>query len=199
MLKQKRTDSTKNKPLEAKAKKVKDEALLFAYAQGDKSAFEILYSRHKKGLFNHIRRQCSNVSIAEELSHDVWLAVIKQASTFEPKALFKTWLYRIAHNRLVDYWRKNSHSNQVLLDDLSQQQQNLSNHAQDRSSELMEIEELFTLLTTLPPEQTSTLLLKIEGFSHAEITQITQTKQETVKSRLRYATKHLRLTMEGSS
>jgi len=195
-----------------------DEALLLEYASGEMHAFELLYSRHKKPLFNYLRRQCSNSSIAEELAHDVWLAVIKQANTFEPKALFRTWLYRIAHNRLVDHWRKSGHSKQVLFDDLIQttslqgldlqglglqsldlQNAGLENlSSQDRSSEFIEIEQLLNALTTLSAEQTNAVLLKIEGFTYAEIAQITHSKQETVKSRLRYATKHLRLSMEAS-
>ena len=180
-----------------------DETLLFAYAGGEMPAFELLYSRHKKALFNHLRRQCSNASIAEELAHDVWLAVIKQASSFEPKALFKTWLYRIAHNRLVDYWRKNGHSKQVLLDDLIEKTDLLSVDlgfvsSKDRSVELIEIEQLLSALSSLSAEQTSAVLLKVEGFTCAEIAQITHSKKETVKSRLRYATKHLRLSMEAS-
>ena len=179
-----------------------DEALLFAYAGGEMSAFELLYSKYKKPLFNHLRRQCGNASIAEELTHDVWLAVIKQAGSFEPKALFKTWLYRIAHNRLVDYWRKNGHSKQVLLDDLIGKTDLLSVDlgfvsSKDRSVELIEIEQLLSALNSLSTDQTSAVLLKVEGFTHAEIAQITCSKKETVKSRLRYATKHLRLSMEA--
>ena len=200
-----------------------DEALLLAYANSETQAFELLYSRHKKPLFNYLRRQCSNISIAEELAHDVWLAVIKQANSFEAKALFKTWLYRIAHNRLVDYWRKNGHSQQVLLSDLAEKTNSQSSglhgsglhgfglhgfgsqspsldslSSQDRSSEFIEIEQLLNAVTTLSADQTNAVLLKIEGFTHAEIAQITRSKQETVKSRLRYATKHLRLSMEAS-
>ena len=195
-----------------------DEALLLAYANSEIQAFELLYSRHKKPLFNYLRRQCSNISIAEELAHDVWLAVIKQANSFEAKALFKTWLYRIAHNRLVDYWRKNGHSKQVMLDDLTEKTNSQSSglhgfglhgsgsqspsldslSSQDRSSEFIEIEQLLNAVTTLSADQTNAVLLKIEGFTHAEIAQITRSKQETVKSRLRYATKHLRLSMEAS-
>jgi len=199
MLKKKIIDNTEKSIKSCEASFIKDEALLLAYSQGDTNAFETLYSRYKKSLFNYLRRQCSNSSIAEELSHDVWLAVIKQANSFEQKALFKTWLYRIAHNRLVDYWRKNNHAKDVLLEDLFQQQHNISNYSEDQSSELIEIEELLNLLNELSAEQTNALLLKVEGFSHAEIAQITQTKQETVKSRLRYATKHLRLSVRATS
>ena len=181
-----------------------DERLIFSYAKGEMRAFDVLYSRHKQPLFNYLRRQSHNDVISEELSHDVWLAVIKQATLFEVKASFKTWLYTIAHNRLVDYWRKAAVSNQVLFDDLTAQQNalnvdsNLEFSIQDRSLELLEIEQLLSVLTVLSTEQMTALLLKIEGFSQAEIAEITQVKQETVKSRLRYATKRLRLSMEAA-
>jgi len=180
---------------------VTDETLLGQYAEGNSRAFEILYTRHKKTLYSFIRRQCNNTQIAEELTHDAWLAIIKQADKFQTNTLedsrfqhgvsFKAWLYRIAHNRLIDYWRQHGRSNQVLLNELRS-----STMAEDRSSQNIEIAELLNQLKSLSEEQATTLLLKIEGFSHAEIANITDTKQETVKSRLRYATQRLRVEME---
>ena len=152
------------------------------------------YTRYKNTLLTHLLRQSSNLSVAEDLAHDVWLGVIKGAASFQPTASFKTWLYRIAHNRLVDHWRKNGHANNALCNELSQ----VNDDLEDRSSELFEIEQLLTLLATLSPEQTTAMLLKIEGFSQAEIANITDSKQETVKSRLRYATQHLRLSVEAN-
>ena len=172
---------------------VSDEALVRQYANGDALAFEKLYTRHKSGLFSFIRRQCNDVGVAEELAHDSWLAVIKQANDFQSNALFKTWIYRIAHNRLVDYWRKYGRSNHALLNELNE-----CDAAQDRSSEAIELTQLFEQLDALSDEQTTTLLLKVEGFSYAEIASITNSKQETVKSRLRYATQRLRVAMELS-
>ena len=69
--------------------------------------------------------------------------------------------------------------------------------AQDKVDESLRLRELGDHLEHLSAEQLSTLLLKVEGFSYAEISKITQTKKETVKSRLRYATKTLKLSMEA--
>ena len=177
---------------------VSDERLLMLFASGDTPAFDVLYQRHKSALFSFLRRQCNDIGVAEELAHDSWLAVIKQATGFQENALFKTWLYRIAHNRLVDYWRKYGRSNDALFAELSDVSRALGQNADvvDRSSESIELAQLLSQLDTLSDEQTTTLLLKIEGFSHAEIASITNTKQETVKSRLRYATQRLRVAME---
>lgn len=166
-----------------------------AYSLGEARAFEELYRRHKRGLFVFLRRQCSNAAVCEELAHDSWMAIIKQASHYKTSAQFKTWLFRIAHNRLVDHWRKHGSSANVLFEELSD---SLSTDHSELDSQ-MQIAELLSSLESLSPEQTETVLLKIEGFSHSEIADITNTKQETVKSRLRYAAKNLRLSMEVTS
>lgn len=168
-----------------------DHELLLAFVKGESTAFECLYTRHKTKLLTYLFRQSGNMSIAEDLAHDVWLGVIKSAESVQATASFKTWLYRIAHNRLVDHWRKSGHANKVLLNQLKPSNDDL----EDRSSELVEVEELLGLLSNLSAEQTNAMLLKIEGFSQAEIAKITGAKQETVKSRLRYATQHLRLSV----
>jgi len=166
-----------------------------SYAAGDAGAFEELYRRHKHGLFVFLRRQCGSVEVCEELAHDAWMAIIKQAANYKNKAQFKTWLFRIAHNRLVDHWRKHGSSANVLFEELSETLE----AAQPDVDTQMKIAELLLCLESLSAEQTEAVLLKIEGFSHAEIADITNTKQETVKSRLRYAAKHLRLSIEGAS
>ena len=142
-----------------------------------------------------LRRQSDNYAVCEELAHDTWLAVINQASFYQPNAKFKTWLFRIAHNRLVDHWRKHGRSASVLFEELNE----VSLKNDDTSSREFELKQLLKLLESLSPEQTETMLLKIEGFSHAEIADITSSKSETVKSRLRYATQHLKSALEAAS
>jgi len=174
---------------------MRDEALMAAYANGEAMAFEFLYRRHSSSLFLFLRRQMDNVAICEELAHDTWLAVINQASFYQPSAKYKTWLFRIAHNRLVDHWRKHGSSSNVLIEEIS----DVVGVTEDTVSQGIELNELLENLKSLSAEQTETLILKIEGFTHAEIAEITDAKQETVKSRLRYATRHLRVSMELSS
>lgn len=180
---------------------VSDEILIVQYSQGDVSAFECLYARHKKGVMRFLQRQCNNHSVAEELVHDTWVAVIKQSSNYQQNAKFVTWLYRIAHNRLVDYWRKHGSSAKVFFDEVSDSilSNTMDAHQVDSNDQAFDnlvLEDLFACLGKLSSEQLETLLLKIEGFSYAEISDITQAGHETVKSRLRYATQHLRVSTE---
>src|SRR5438132_7757824 len=82
-----------------------DEQLMLAYAGGDARAFESLYAKHKGALYRFVLRSVGARGEAEELYQDVWLRVIEARSRYTPSARFTTWLYTIAHNRLVDHWR----------------------------------------------------------------------------------------------
>ncbi len=189
-----RRRSSKNRMNLFGDKKVSDEKLLRAFARGNADAFEVLYRRHKQAVYHFLFRQMDKHSVCEELAQDAWMAVIRQAGQYENSARFKTWLFRIAHNKLIDYWRRQKHRSKVsVVDEIDQLAV-----TQDRSDESLQLKELSKQLNELAPEQLSTLLLKIEGFSYNEIADITEAKKETVKSRLRYATKHLRLSMEAA-
>lgn len=172
-----------------------DEYLIKQYGKGHAEAFDSLYRRHKDKLFGFLKRQCNSTEIAEELAHDAWIAVINQASNYQPHYKFVTWIYRIAHNRLIDHWRKNGHSAQALFDEIQVQQ---LTQTEGDQLQTIEINDLFDSLTQLSAEQMEVVLLRIEGFTHDEIATITNSKKETVKSRLRYATKHLRAAMEAT-
>jgi hypothetical protein len=83
-----------------------DEELMLAYRGGDAAAFETLYSRHRARLFRFVLRSVKTRALAEELYQETWMRVIEARSRYTPKARFTTWLYTIAHNQLVDHWRK---------------------------------------------------------------------------------------------
>ncbi|HET7730892.1 MAG TPA: sigma-70 family RNA polymerase sigma factor, partial [Usitatibacter sp.] len=78
---------------------------MLAYAGGDAAAFEALYARHKGALYRFVLRSVKARGEAEELFQDIWMRVIDARARYAPQAKFTTWLYTIAHNRLVDHWR----------------------------------------------------------------------------------------------
>ena len=82
-----------------------DETLMLGYAGGDARAFEAPYTRHKGPLFRFVLRSVKSAGEAEELAQEIWMRIIGARAGYEPKAKFTTWLYSIAHNRLVDHWR----------------------------------------------------------------------------------------------
>jgi RNA polymerase sigma-70 factor (ECF subfamily) len=171
-----------------------DEALMLAYAAGDTSAFEQLYSRHRNRLYRYLLRQVRDPALADELFQDTWQRVITAREGWKPEAAFTTWLFRIAHNRLTDHWRALKHRPPAPADgderaarvpDPDTPERNLSEFEQRRRLQLA--------LAELPEDQREVLQLRLEQeLSLEEIGQITGVGRETVKSRLRYAMDKLR-------
>lgn len=170
-----------------------DEALLRAYSAGDSAAFDKLYKRHKNALYNFVLRGLAQPAAAEEITQDVWMAVIDNASRFEPgRAAFRTWLYRIASNKVADFFRRKVNHASDELDTHNEQFAAYTMNAEDR----ILLQQLLAALAELPDEQRMTFILQQEGFSHREIAEITGVGSETVKSRLRYAKSATRARME---
>lgn len=176
-----------------------DEALMLSYQTGTAAAFDELYARHKGGLYRYVLRQLNNHdALAQEIFQDVWMKLINARLSYQVSAKFSTWLYRIAHNRLVDHWRSdkkikqqvdydeiNSMDEDVLDSQRESEPQNQFQQTQTRQKILQAIDEL-------PEEQRSAILLKEEGaLSLAQIAEVTGVNRETVKSRLRYGIKRL--------
>src|SRR6267142_6700136 len=83
-----------------------DEELMLAYKAGNAAAFETLYARHRARLYRFVLRAVKAPAVAEELFQEIWMRVIEARGRYTPQARFTTWLYTIAHNHLVDHWRK---------------------------------------------------------------------------------------------
>ena len=158
---------------------------MLAYGGGDAAAFETLYARHRGGLFRFVLRAVKDRGVAEELFQEVWVRVIEARERYAPKARFTTWLYTIAHNLLVDHWRKKGLSLAVLdEEDVPSESANPARQADAREARAR----LGQALEALPAAQREAFLLHEEGgLSVAEIAAVTGAGAEAAKSRLRYA------------
>ena len=86
-----------------------DDALMAAYAAGDATAFERLYARHRTGLYRFVRRLLgrSLEAQADEVFQDTWMRVVQSRARWQPQgATFRTWLYTLAHHRVIDLLRR---------------------------------------------------------------------------------------------
>jgi RNA polymerase sigma-70 factor (ECF subfamily) len=167
---------------------------MLAYRGGDAGAFETLYRRHRGGLYRFVLRAIKQPAAAEELFQEVWIRVIEARSRYAPQARFTTWLYTIAHNLLVDHWRRKGLT-LVSLDteDVPSDSANPARHAEARES----LARLVQALEALPAAQREAFLLHEEGgLSVAEIAVVTGAGEEAAKSRLRYAMAKLKAAVD---
>ena len=171
-----------------------DEELMLAYRDGNAGAFETLYGRHRTRLFRFVLRSVKERGAAEELFQDVWLRVIEARNRYAPRARFTTWLYSIAHNRLVDHWRRKG----LALVDLENVEVEGNNPDPARHAEARQgLQRFAKALEALPPAQREAFLLHEEaGMSVPEIAQATGAGEEAAKSRLRYAIEKLRTAVD---
>jgi len=166
-----------------------DEKLMQRYAKGDAKAFDQLYARHRAPLYRYFIRQVSNPATANDLYQGAWEKIIKAREKYRPAAPFKAWMYRIAHNHLIDHYRRTLPEDSLEPDTLSDSQADPSQGAIDGEQSAL----LRTGISALPLEQKNTLLLQLEtGLKIEEIASVTGVGKETVKSRLRYAVNYLK-------
>lgn len=183
-----------------------DELLMQQYRAGDLHAFKVLYQRHSGGLYRFIAWRSPRREWVDEIVQDSWAALHEARSRYEPTASFRTWLYQIARNRLIDLLR---HKEALLASDLGSRQtgddedgdafEHLADRTASVSSPEAELEQkqthdaLHRAIRELPAEQREALVLQqFNALSIEEIAVITMVTGETVKSRLRYAMQKLR-------
>lgn len=176
-----------------------DNILMQCYCEGDFRAFEILYRRHSRGLYRYIAWQATYKDWADEIAQDTWLRLHDARPNYRPQAGFKTFLYAIARNRMIDLIRQH----RVVLesdlgsadDDHSVFEHMVDHHALQQANPGVDqqTDALHDAIKSLPKEQREALIAQqFSGLSLQEIAELTDTSVETVKSRLRYAMKKLK-------
>jgi RNA polymerase sigma-70 factor (ECF subfamily) len=189
-------------------REMSDEALMLAYRDGDAAAFEVLHGRWRGRLYRYLLHQCGNAATADELYQDIWLKVVGARLRYEVAAKFSTWLFRIAHNRLMDHFRSQGRTRLESFGEHFGEEDApaLDPPAAecDRPERMLErkalVQRLLDCIEALPAAQREAFLLAEEGeMSVDEIAAAAGVKRETAKSRLRYAIDKLRRCLRGST
>ena len=175
-----------------------DEQMMARYAAGDASAFDALYQRHEMKVWRFLQRSVRNPATADELMQEVWFAVARQVRQYQPTARFTTWLFTIAHHRLIDNHRAAKpgagDAQQWVLEQVpdAAHREPLQQVLADGSAKA-----LIAAVEQLPDEQREAFLLQAEGEqSVEEIAVTTGVSFETAKSRLRYARARLKVLLQ---
>jgi RNA polymerase sigma-70 factor (ECF subfamily) len=180
---------------------IDDSALMLRYRDGDMRAFEVLYARHKGPLYRYLQRLCRDPEVANDLFQEVWGKVIASRERYEVRAQFNTFLFRIAHNCAIDYFRRSGRVPASQLSDVDELEEILPGREADRPeaqlSEMQVNAAFKQALDALPSEQRDVFVLYEEGgLSLEEIGKVTGVAMETAKSRLRYAVSKLRAALK---
>ena len=177
-----------------------DEALMLAYAHGDVIAFEQLYKRHRGTLYRFLLRSLKHRADADEVFQETWSRAIGARERYRADAKFTTWLLQIAHNLVIDRFRRarpmaSAAETEAVLRELDAPE---SEQPERVLSEFEQRRKLQLALEDMPEEQRVAFLLRIEtGMGLEEIGDITGVGRETVKSRLRYALARIRTRFES--
>ena len=168
-----------------------NESLMLRYAQsGDRALLTQLYDACGNDLF-HFVLTLSEPTLAKDICQKTWLKVIEKKHLYQHSGQFKSWLFTLARNQLIDEYRRNKPTiNQT--EQLADSGQNIEANLDDG-----DISVLFDHgLLSLAFEQREAFCLQQEGFTLQDIANITHCPIETVKSRLRYAKDNIRKVLD---
>ncbi len=178
-----------------------DAILMKRYQNGDSVSFEVIYNRHERALFRFLMQQTGhNTGLSEDLAHDVWIKLIKSSERYTATAQFRTFLFHIARNRLIDHHRtRGEHVESLDAEDEDGQTrlEQLEACSYDTPHEQVSRQQvalrLRACIQELPVRQREVFLLKEESeMSLSEVAELIGASFETVKSRMRYALDKLR-------
>jgi len=157
---------------------VSDERLMLAFSQGSSEAFTELFSRYKQPIYGFFRRRVADLAHAEELTQETFFALLRAANRYQPRALFRTYLYAIgfkilrAHRRKAAF-RATFFSHRNSAPDPSRQDSTESALWVRRAVERLD-----------PVDREVLMLREFEQLSYAEIADLLQLPLNTVRSRL---------------
>lgn len=177
-----------------------DEQLVSLYTQGNNSAFDTLLKRYKQKVFSYLLYSVKNQELAEDLFQDVFIKIVVRIKNgqYEENGKFSSWMMRIVHNHLIDYYRTTP-SEKILSNDDSEV--NLFSQAEiamneNREQEMINqqtLQEVKNLIAQLPDAQREVIIMRVyEELSFKEIAAKTNCSINTALGRMRYAILNLR-------
>jgi RNA polymerase sigma-70 factor, ECF subfamily len=155
-----------------------DEQLMSAFAGGSKDAFGELFSRYKQPLYGFFRRRVADPAQAEELAQETFLAVLRASSRYEPRALFRTYLYAIGF-KILGAHRRKAAFRATFLGTAAEGREPALHNAMDAEVWLRQAVGKLGRL-----DRETLLLREFEQLSYAEIAELLSLPVNTVRSRL---------------
>jgi RNA polymerase sigma factor (sigma-70 family) len=180
-----------------------DYELLSRFIKGEQSCFEELIHRHKNKVFAYISLYIRDQALAEDIFQDTFLKVIQsvKAGKYSDNGKFISWVMRIAHNLIIDHFRRIKQMNVISNDNYESDLFNSKRFAEENIEDDMirrQIQkDIRKMIGSLPDDQKEVVILRhYAGLSFKEIADITDVSINTALGRMRYALINMRKTME---
>ena len=178
--------------------KLSDQELVSLYLEGNHKSFEILINKHKQKIYAFILSKIKNRDLAEDVFQDTFIKVINslQKGKYNEEGKFLPWVMRIAHNLVIDYFRKSNKIRTIAPKD----EFNIFDVIHDESKNVEEDlvngqihTDLRKLIECLPEDQKDVLKMRYYAeLSFKEISESTGVSINTALGRMRYALINLR-------
>jgi RNA polymerase sigma-70 factor, ECF subfamily len=179
-----------------------DAILVKKYVSGEESALTILIERHQARIYNFIHSKIQDRDLSDDIFQDTFIKVIKTLKTksYNEEGKFLPWVMRIAHNLVVDYFRKTKKmpmqrdsGEYSVFSFLFESSPNMESQMITEQVEL----DLTRLIDELPDDQKEVLMMRIyQDMSFKEISDLTGVSINTALGRMRYALMNLRKVIE---
>ena len=180
-------------------KKLSDHELLNTYISGNEDSINVLLNRHRKRILDYIYMMVKNRDVADDIFQETLIKVVRfvQEGRYTENGKFLSWVLRIAHNQVIDYFRQKKQRNNVSEGDAGYDilnNQKFSVHTVEEKLITNQIEtDVHKLIDFLPPEQKEVVLMRYYmGLSFKEIAEQTDVSINTALGRMRYALINLR-------
>lgn len=180
-----------------------DNLLVQKFIQGDHDALEELIKRHKNRVFTYIVLIVKNHQLAEDIFQDTFIKVIRSLKNgkYTENGKFVSWVLRIAHNLIIDHFRKEKLLNTTSNDDTEIDLFNSQKYAEDNIEDKLVYdqitEDVRRLIDLLPEDQRQVIVMRhYMGLSFKEIAKQTDVSINTALGRMRYALINLRKLIE---
>jgi RNA polymerase sigma factor (sigma-70 family) len=184
-------------------KMISDYELIMRFIKGEQSCFEKLIHRHKNKVFAYISLYIRDEALAEDIFQDTFLKVIQsvKAGKYSDNGKFISWVMRIAHNLIIDHFRRIKQMNTISNDNYESDIFNSKRFAEDSIEDSMIKKQIHQdirkMISNLPDDQKEVVILRhYAGLSFKEIAEITDVSINTALGRMRYALINLRKLME---
>jgi len=184
-------------------KSISDYELITQFVKGEQSCFEQLIHRHKNKVFSYISLYIRDKALVEDIFQDTFLKVIQsvKAGRYSDNGKFLSWVMRIAHNLIIDHFRRLKQINTISNDNYESDLFNSKSLAEDNIEDNMIKKQIHkdvrNIINNLPDDQREVIILRhYSGLSFKEIAEITDVSINTALGRMRYALINMRKIME---